>query len=544
MAPKEKSDNKIEKLEKMLPLIPLRNMVVFPHMIVPLFIGRNKSIKALEETLKKDKLIIFASQTQENIEEPRQNDISKIGTLSEVVQFIALPDGTSKILVEGICRVKINKFTGSAPYFMVEASKIIEPEGISSETETLVRNIIRQFEKYVKLNKRIPPETIMSIINVDNPGRLADLISSYLTLKIEEKQSILETLNVEERLRRLSHILEKEIEILKVEKELQNKVRTQIDKMQREYYLKEKLKAIKSELGEEEIEGQPEIVEYKKKIKAAKLPHEAAEKAEKELTRLSKMPSMVSEASVIRTYLDWLLEMPWKKKSKSKIDISEVEKILNEDHYGLEKVKERILEYFAVLQLTGKIGGSILCLVGPPGVGKTSVGTSIARAIGRKFTRMSLGGVRDEAEIRGHRRTYVGSMPGRIIQAIQKVKVKNPVFLLDEIDKLGNDFRGDPASALLEVLDPEQNKTFADHYLEVPFDLSDVFFITTANTIDPIPRPLRDRMELIRMSGYTEKEKIEIALGYLIPKEIKTHGLEKANIVFEKETIGKIVREY
>lgn len=527
-----------------LPLIPLRNIVVFPHMIVPIFIGRSKSIKALEKSLKKDKLAVFATQKKEDAEEPAKKDIAKIGTLSEIVQFIELPDGTIKILAEGICRVKIEKFIDDSPCFEVKASKIIDPEGISTETEAMVKNVIKQFEHYVKLNKRIPPETIMSIINVDNAGYLADLISSYLTLKIEEKQALLETLDITKRLEHLSAILHKESEMLNVEKELQNKVRDQIDKMQREYYLKEKLKAIQTELGEEETSLQPEIAEYKKKIKEALLPAEVMEKAEKELSRLAKMPPMVGEASVVRTYLDWLIEMPWNKKSESKIEMAEVEKTLNRDHHGLKKVKERILEYFAVLQLTGKIGGSILCLVGPPGVGKTSIASSIASAMGRKFTRMSLGGIRDEAEIRGHRRTYVGSMPGRIVQAIHKAKVNNPVFLLDEVDKIGTDFRGDPASALLEVLDPEQNKTFADHYLEVPLDLSDVFFITTANTIDPIPRPLYDRMEIIRMSGYTEEEKIEIAKGFLIPKELKNHGLEKLKITFKKDALQRIVREY
>ncbi len=543
MVPKQKR-NKPEIPAERLPLIPLRNMVVFPHMIIPLFIGRSKSVKALEETLGKDKLIVFASQCHEDIEDPKKNDICKIGTLAEIVQYIQLPDGTSKILVEGTCRVKILKIEAEKPYFSAQITKIDEPEGMSVEAEGLIRTVIKQFEIYVKLNKRIPQETIMSIINVDNPGRLADLIASYLTLKIEDKQVILETLHIEKRLKKLSHILEKETDVLKVEKELQGKVRTQIDKMQREYYLKEKLKAIQDELGEEETDLQPEIAEYKKRIKATKLPKEVKEKAEKELGRLAKMPSMISEASMIRTYLDWLIELPWNKKSKTKLDIDEVEKTLNQDHFGLTKVKERILEYFAVLQLTGKIGGSILCLVGPPGVGKTSVASSIAGAMGRKFTRMSLGGVRDEAEIRGHRRTYVGSLPGRIIQSVHKVKTSNPVFLLDEIDKMASDFRGDPAAALLEVLDPEQNKTFADHYLEVPFDLSQVFFITTANTIDPIPRPLYDRMEIIRMSGYTEEEKIEIALRHLIPKEIGNHGLEKAGIEFEREALRKIVREY
>ncbi|MBI5078661.1 endopeptidase La, partial [Candidatus Saganbacteria bacterium] len=539
--PEQKPDkarpDKLAEWREELPLIPLRNMVVFPQMIVPLFIGRSKSVKALEDTLVKEKMVVFASQKNEEIEEPGPKDICTIGTLSEIVQLLTLPDGTTKVLVEGVCRVRIEKFTQEAPYFRVAISRIAEPEEISVEEEALVRTVIKQFEDYVKLNRRIPSETLMSIVNVNNPGRLADLISSYLSLKVEEKQAILDARGIEKRLKKLSEVLDKEIEVLNVEKKLQGKVRKQIEKVQKEYYLKEKLRAIQEELGEDEEYAQPEMAEYHKKIEDAKLPPEIKEKAEKELERLAQMPPMVAEAAVIRTYLDWLVELPWKKKTKSKLDISEVEKILNEDHYGLEKVKERILEYFAVLQLTGKMSGSLLCLVGPPGVGKTSVARSIARAMGRKFTRVSLGGIRDEAEIRGHRRTYVGSLPGRIVQSIHKVGVNNPVFLLDEVDKLGMDFRGDPAASLLEVLDPEMNKEFSDHYLEVPFDLSDVFFITTANTRDPIPRPLQDRMEIIQMSGYTEEEKLGIAKGYLVPRELEKHGLKKSKVEIEEETL-------
>lgn len=536
--------SKLSEWKEELALIPLRNIVVFPQMIVPLFIGRSPSQKALEDTMAKERMIVFASQKNEETEEPSPKDICKIATLAEIVQMLALPDGTTKILVEGICRVKVEKFVQETPYFRVEISRVAEPEEISVEEEALVRTIIKQFEEYVKLNRRIPSETLMSIVNVDNPGRLADLIASYLSLKVDEKQAILEAATVEKRLEKLSEILEKEIEVLGVEKKLQGKVRKQIERVQKEYYLKEKLRAIQDELGEEEEYAQPELAEYKKKITAAKLPAEVKEKAEKELKRLSEMPPMVAEATVVRTYLDWLTELPWKKKTKSKLDISEVEKILNEDHYGLEKVKERILEYFAVLQLTGKMGGTILCLVGPPGVGKTSVARSIARAMGRKFTRVALGGVRDEAEIRGHRRTYVGSLPGRIIQSIHKVGINNPVFLLDEVDKMGSDFRGDPSAALLEVLDPEMNKEFSDHYLEINFDLSDVFFITTANTRDPIPKPLQDRMEIITMSGYTEEEKMGIAKGYLIPRELEKHGLKKSQVEFEDKALLSIIREY
>ncbi len=546
--PEKDKPEKLSEWKEELPLIPLRNMVVFPQMIVPLFIGRTKSIKALEGVMEKEKMVVFVTQKSEEIEEPNVKDLVSIGTLSEIVQLLSLPDGTTKILVEGIARVKIDKVVQEAPYFRAKITRIVEPEGLTIEAEALVRNVIKNFEAYVKLNKRIPPETLMSIINVDHPGRLADLITSYLTLKVEDKQAILESVQIEKRLKKLFDIIEKEVEILEVEKKLQGKVRKQIEKVQKEYYLKEKLRAIQEELGEEvEDEGeadQPELKEYKKKIEAAKLPSEVKEKAEKELDRLRKMPSMVAEATVIRTYLDWLVELPWKKKTKSKFDINDVKKILNDDHFGLEKVKERIVEYFAVLQLTGKIGSTILCLVGPPGVGKTSIASSIARAMGRKFVRVALGGVRDEAEIRGHRRTYVGAMPGRVIQSIHKIAVNNPVFLLDEIDKMGTDFRGDPASALLEVLDPEQNKAFSDHYLEVMFDLSDVFFITTANQQEPIPRPLRDRMEIIEMSGYTEDEKLNIAKGYLIPKELEKHGLKKEQVELADDAVALIIREY
>ena len=542
--PEKNKPEKAAEWKEELPLIPLRNIVVFPQMIVPLFIGRSRSVKALEDIMRREKMLVFATQKNEQVEDPGTKDICKIGTLSEVVQMLNLPDGTTKILVEGLCRVRVDEFVQETPYFKVRLSRIAEPEEISVEAEALVRTLIKQFENYVKLNRRIPPETLMSIINVDSPGRLADLITSYLSLKVEEKQSILEAIKVEKRMEKLSQILEKEIGVMQVEKQLQGKVRKQIEKVQKEYYLKEKLRAIQEELGEEEEGAEPEIAEYRKKIEAAKLPAEVKEKASKELERLNQMPSMAAEASVIRTYLDWLIELPWKKKSKSRLDITEVEKILNEDHYGLEKVKERILEYFAVLQLTGKMGGTILCLVGPPGVGKTSVARSIARAMGRKFTRVALGGVRDEAEIRGHRRTYVGALPGRVIQSIHKVEVNNPVFLLDEIDKLGTDFRGDPSSALLEVLDPEMNKEFSDHYLELSFDLSDVFFITTANTRDPIPRPLQDRMEIIDMSGYTEEEKMGIAKGYLIKRELEKHGFKKEQVEFEEEALLSIIREY
>ncbi|MBN3033433.1 MAG: endopeptidase La [Candidatus Saganbacteria bacterium] len=541
---KSKKTEKSAAWKEALPLIPLRNMVVFPQMIVPLFIGRSKSVKALENTLAKEKTVVFATQKSEEVEEPGPKDLCPIGTLAEIVQMLALPDDTTKVLVEGICRVRLEKFVQETPYFRAAVTRLPESEEFTPEAEALVRVVVKQFEEYVKLNRRIPSETLMSIVNVDNPGRLADLISSYLTLKIEEKQAILEALAAEKRLKKLSEVLDKEIEVLKVEKKLQGKVRRQIEKVQKEYYLKEKMRAIQEELGEDEESGQPELAELRKKVNDARLPPEVKAKAAKELEHLEQMPPMASEAAVLRTYLDWLVELPWKKRTKSKLDIAEVEKILNEDHYGLGKVKERILEYFAVLQLTGKIGGTILCLVGPPGVGKTSVARSIARSMGRKFTRVALGGVRDEAEVRGHRRTYVGSLPGRVIQSIHKIGVSNPVFLLDEIDKLGADFRGDPAAALLEVLDPEMNKEFSDHYLEVAFDLSDVFFITTANTREPIPRPLQDRMEVIEMSGYTEEEKLGICRGFLVPRELERHGLKKNQAQFEEDALLEVIREY
>ncbi len=539
----KKRAKSVSEWKEELPLIPLRNIVVFPQMIVPLFIGRSPSLKALEDTMAKEKMVVFASQKNEDEENPSPKDIASIGTLAEIVQMLPLPDGSTKVLVEGICRVNVNKYVMRLPYYRVEITRITEPEDITVQTEALVRSVIKLFEDYVKVNRRIPPETLMSIVNVDSPGKLADLVASYLSLKVEDKQGMLEAVDVEQRLKKLVGILEKEIEVLKVEKKLQGKVRHQIEKVQKEYYLKEKMRAIQEELGEEEYD-QPELSEYRKRITKAKLPEEVKEKVLKELERLSQMPPMVAEATVIRTYLDWLIDIPWKAKTKSKLDMAQVEKILNDEHYGLDKVKERILEYFAVLKLTGKMGGTILCLVGPPGVGKTSIARSIAHAMGRKFTRVALGGVRDEAEVRGHRRTYVGSMPGRVLQSIKKVGVNNPVFLLDEIDKMGMDFRGDPTSALLEVLDPEMNKEFSDHYLELAFDLSDVFFITTANTRDPIPRPLLDRMEIIQMSGYTEEEKQGIAKGFLVPRELEKHGLKKAQVSFSDDAILAIIQEY
>lgn len=531
------------KTQEALPLIPLRNMVVFPQMIMPLFIGRPKSVKALEESLTGNRTVILASQKDEEVDEPKPKDICEIATLAEVIQMLKLPDGTTKVLVEGITRARIEKFVKSEPYFTVTAKIISEEKEVDVETEALVRLVIGQFENYIKLNKRLPADTLTTLTSVENPGRLADLIASYLTLKLDEKQKILETIDIKKRMEMLSKLVTKEIEVLEVEKKLHGRVREQVEKLQKEYYLREKLKAIHEELGVAE-ETSPEVDEYKKKIEAAKMPEEAKKQAIRELGRLSKTPNVSAEAGVIRTYLDLLVELPWEKKSRAKLDVKEVSRILEEDHYGLEKVKERILEYFSVYQLTKKMHGSILCFVGPAGVGKTSISRSIARAMKRKFVRLSLGGVRDEAEIRGHRRTYVGALPGRIIQSIRKVDVRNPVFLLDEVDKMAADFRGDPAAALMEILDPEQNVGFSDHYLEVPFNLSDVMFICTANASHLIPRPLLDRMEVIELPGYTEEEKVEIAKNYLISKQLEKHGLEKSDVEITDEALRAIIREH
>ncbi|MFH1429443.1 MAG: endopeptidase La [Candidatus Margulisiibacteriota bacterium] len=525
------------------PLIPLRNMVIFPRMIIPLFIGRERSLQALDQSLAKDKLIVLASQDDESIDEPSSDHIYKYGTLAEIVQVLKLPDETTKVLVEGINRVKIENYIHNTPFHLVSAQKMEDADKDAVELEALSNILVEQFETYVKLNKKIPAETLMSIVSIDDPSRLADLIASYLILKVPEKQSILELISIPDRCKKLSEILHRENDLLEVEKKIHVKVKDQIEKVQREYYLKEKLKAIQDELGTEE-DATPESVDYKKRIKAANMSAEAEKKAFKELNRLMKLPGTTAESGVIRTYLDWLIDLPWDKKTKETVRITEVEKKLDQDHYGLEKVKERILEYFSVFKLTKKIQGSILCLVGPPGVGKTSIARSIARAMNRDFSRISLGGVRDEAELRGHRRTYVGAMPGRIIQSLQKVGYNNPVILLDEIDKMASDFRGDPAAALMEILDSEQNKTFSDHYLEVSFDLSDILFICTANTLFNIPGPLLDRMEIIDVPGYTEDEKLQITMRYLVPKQLKKHGLSKKYLTFIEDSLRIIIKEY
>src|SRR5579859_3468754 len=507
------------------PVLPLRDIVVFPHMIVPLFVGREKSVRALEDVMKDDKQILLVTQKNAAQDDPTPADIYSVGTVATVLQLLKLPDGTVKVLVEGAQRAKIERFTENSAFFQAYGELLAEREGQRQEIEALARAVVTQFEQYIKLNKKIPPEVLVSINQIDEPGKLADTVASHLSLKIPDKQQLLETDAVSERLERVYGLMESEIGVLQVEKRIRNRVKRQVEKTQREYYLNEQLKAIQKELGESE-EGRDELAELEERINKTRLSKEAREKAKAELKKLRTMSAMSAEATVVRNYLDWMLTIPWNKRSKIKKDIALAEKVLDADHYGLEKVKERILEYLAVQQRTEKVKGSILCLVGPPGVGKTSLGKSIAKATGRNFVRMSLGGVRDEAEIRGHRRTYIGSLPGKVIQSMKKAKSSNPLFLLDEIDKLGSDWRGDPSSALLEVLDPEQNSSFNDHYLEVDYDLSDVMFVTTANSLR-MPQPLLDRMEIIRIPGYTEDEKVEIAKRHLIPKQIEAAGLKR-----------------
>jgi ATP-dependent Lon protease len=526
-----------------LPLLPLRGILVFPYMVIHLDVGREKSVQAIEEAMIRDRIIFLATQKEAQTDDPVEDDIYKIGTVAEVKQLLKLPGGTIRVLVEGIARAKARRFIADEPFFQVEIEQYSEEFPKTSEIEALMRSLIYQFEQYVKLSKRIPPETVVSVVNLEEPGRLADIIASHLSLRLEDKQNILEAVGIVQRLEKLCAIVAKELEIVELERKINIRVRKQMEKTQKEYYLREQMKAIQRELGEKE-ERVAEGEELREKIAAAKLPKEVEEKAIKEVERLEKMPPMAAEAAVVRNYLDWLLALPWNKSTRDRLDINLAESILEEDHYGLKTVKERILEYLAIRKLAKKMKGPIICFVGPPGVGKTSLGRSIARALERKFIRMSLGGVRDEAEIRGHRRTYVGAMPGRIIQGIKQAGSKNPVFLLDEIDKMSMDFRGDPSAALLEVLDPEQNNTFSDHYIEAPFDLSNVMFITTANVQHNIPRPLQDRMEIIYLSGYTEEEKVQIAMRHLLPKQIKEHGLDKSMLKMTENTIRKIIREY
>jgi ATP-dependent Lon protease len=527
---------------QLYPVLPLRDIVVFPHMIVPLFVGRDKSVRALEDVMKEDKQILLVAQKDAGMDDPTPDDIHRVGAIGVVLQLLKLPDGTVKVLVEGGARARIDSFADNESFFQAYAESLVEDDADKPELEALARSVITQFEKYVKLNKKIPPEVLVSLNQIDDPSKLADTVASHMALRVSEKQDLLEIVSIAERLEKVYSMMESEIGVLQVEKRIRGRVKRQMEKTQREYYLNEQLKAIQKELGEGD-EGREEVTELEEKIEKTKLSKEAREKAKGELKKLRNMSPMSAEATVVRNYLDWILGIPWKKRTRVKTDITAAEKVLNEDHYGLEKVKERILEYLAVQQRTKKMKGPILCLIGPPGVGKTSLGKSIASATGRNFIRMSLGGVRDEAEIRGHRRTYIGSMPGKIVQSMKKAKSSNPLFMLDEIDKLGADFRGDPSSALLEVLDPEQNSTFNDHYLEVDYDLSDVMFIATGNTLRIIPA-LADRMEVIRISGYTEDEKVEIARRHLIDKQVKAHGLKEHEWSVSEPALRDIIRYY
>ena len=531
-----------EKTTENYPVLPLRDIVVFPHMIVPLFVGREKSVKALEEVMKDDRQILLSSQIDPSVDEPQQDGIYKVGVLANVLQLLKLPDGTVKVLVEGKTRVKIISFIENNHFFEARASEIRELSGDETATKVLLRSVAEEFSRYAKAKKNIPEEALSSIAGATDANKLADLVAGHLGLEIEQKQDLLETLSISERLEKVFGLMQGEMSVLKVEKKIKSRVKNQMERTQREYYLNEQMKAIQKELGDGE-EGQNEIAELEEKATRFKLSKEAKEKVDSEIKKLKNMSPMSAEATVVRNYLDWILGIPWNVRSRIKKDLGRAEKILDEDHYGLEKVKERIVEYLAVQQRSRKLKGPIMCLVGPPGVGKTSLGKSVARATGREFIRISLGGVRDESEIRGHRRTYIGSMPGKIIQALKKAKTSNPLILLDEIDKMGQDFRGDPASAMLEVLDPEQNNTFADHYLEVEYDLSDVMFLTTANSYN-MPAPLLDRMEIITLAGYTEHEKIEIAKQHLVSKQLKNHGLKDKEIVLKEEAILRIIRNF
>lgn len=527
-----------ESLE--LPILPLRDVVVYPHMVIPLFVGREKSIKALDAAMNAgEKQILLVAQNEASEDNPSETDIYTVGAISTILQLLKLPDGTVKVLVEGVKRGKIEEFVDNDPYFSAMVSSIEEPVITEAESEVLTRTLMNQFEKYVKLNKKIPPEIVTSVSSIDELGRLTDTIAAHISLKIEEKQAVLEIGDIKDRVEKLMALMESEIDLLQVEHRIRSNVKRQMEKSQREYYLNEQMKAIQEELGHQADEYE----ELKKKIEKAGMSQEAYEKVNNEMNKLKMMAPMSAEATVCRNYIDWMIQVPWKKKSKLRLDLIEAEDQLDEDHYGLEKIKERILEYLAVQKRVKKLKGPILCLVGPPGVGKTSLGRSIAKATQRKYIRVSLGGVRDEAEIRGHRKTYIGAMPGKILQKLAKVGVRNPLFLLDEIDKMAMDFRGDPASALLEVLDPEQNNTFNDHYLEVDYDLSDVMFVATANSMN-IPAPLLDRMEVIRLSGYTEDEKLNIALKYLLPKQMEDNGLKEGELSVSEDAVLDIIRYY
>lgn len=525
------------------PLLPLRGLLVYPSMVLHLDVGREKSVKALEKAMVEDNLILLCSQSEVNIEEPTQDDIFRIGTVANVRQMLKLPNGTIRVLVEGMERAEVIEYTDQEEYYEVIARELPEEENHDPEVSALMRTVLSQFENYINLSKKVTPETLAAVSDIDEPGRLADVITSHLSLKIKDKQEILETIDVRKRLEKLLDILNNEREVLELERKINQRVKKQMEKTQKEYYLREQMKAIQKELGDKEGRA-GEVEELRSQLQELELPERVQEKVEKEIDRLEKMPASSAEGGVIRNYVDWLLALPWSNKTEDDLDIVKAEQVLDEDHYGLEKPKERVLEYLAVQKLVKKMKGPILCLVGPPGVGKTSLARSIARSLERKFVRISLGGVRDEAEIRGHRRTYVGAMPGRIIQGMKTAGSMNPVFLLDEIDKMASDFRGDPSSALLEVLDPEQNNTFSDHFVEIPFDLSNVMFVTTANVLHNIPRPLLDRMEVLNIPGYTELEKLQIANRYLLPKQKSEHGLEPEQLVLDEEALMKVIREY
>ncbi len=543
MASNENTSKVIAGRSQVVPVLPLRDVVVYPHMVIPLFVGREKSITALENAMQDDKQILLVAQKNAEVDEPAADDIYRVGTLATILQLLKLPDGTLKVLVEGGERVGVADLVESQGFYTASISRA-EESGVVDEREAEVhtRTLLDAFDQYVKLNKKVPPEILTSLQGIDDPSRLADTVAAHMSLKLEEKQNILEIFHVRERIEHLMGLVESELDILQVEKRIRGRVKQQMEKSQREYYLNEQMKAIQKELGELE-EAPNETEELERRIEEAGMPKEAREKATTELNKLKMMSPMSAEATVVRNYIEWLVDYPWKKRSRIRKDLARAEAVLDEDHYGLEKVKERILEYLAVQQRAKKVKGPILCLVGPPGVGKTSLGRSIARATNRKFTRMSLGGVRDEAEIRGHRRTYIGSLPGKVVQNMVKVEARNPLFLFDEIDKMAQDFRGDPASALLEVLDPEQNDTFNDHYMEVDLDLSDVMFIATSNSMN-IPEPLLDRMEVIRLPGYTEEEKTNIAERYLVPKQIKANGLKEDELKIQPSAIRDVIRHY
>ncbi len=537
----ENIDNKL--IFDATPVLPLRDIVVFPHMIVPLFVGREKSIKALEEAMAGEKNVLLAAQKDAQLDEPAPDEIHGIGTLSHILQMLRLPDGTVKVLVEGQKRVRLTDYTITEDYFAASYEELDYLAPVSPELEALMRSIVERFERYAKLNKKVPQEVLATLSTINEAGKFSDTVAAHLMVKLEDKQELLETVDVAERMEAVLAVLETEIEILQIERKIRSRVKRQMEHTQKEYYLNEQMRAIQKELGEKD-EAKAELQELEEKIKEAGMPEEVNERAVKELRRLKMMAPMAAEATVVRNYIDWLISVPWSHHTEDKLDIVEAEIILDEDHYGLKKVKERILEYLAVHQLVGQLKGPILCFVGPPGVGKTSLAKSIARSIGRNFVRLSLGGIRDEAEIRGHRRTYIGALPGRIIQSMKRAESMNPVFLLDEVDKMSMDFRGDPSSALLEVLDPEQNGTFSDHYMEVDYDLSKVMFITTANSLDPIPGPLRDRMEVIRIAGYTEPEKLNIAKQFLVKKQTEANGLTDENVLFQDKGILEVIQGY